>query len=48
MDHFDTIRILASTLGFPIFDKIQQPKTRTYSIAKERKRMPRENTRRMD
>ena len=27
MDHFDTIRILASTLGFPIFDKIQQPKT---------------------
>ena len=27
MDHFDTIRILASTLGFPIFEKIQQPKT---------------------
>jgi hypothetical protein len=25
MDHFDTIRILTSTLGYPMFDKIQKP-----------------------
>lgn len=27
MDHFDTIRTLASTLGFPIFDKIDRPQS---------------------
>ena len=25
LDHFDTIRILTSTLGYPMFEKIQQP-----------------------
>lgn len=25
MDHFDTIRILTSTLGYPMFEKIQKP-----------------------
>jgi hypothetical protein len=25
MDHFDTIRILTSTLGYPLFEKIQKP-----------------------
>ncbi len=25
MDHFETIRILTSTLGYPLFDKIQKP-----------------------
>jgi hypothetical protein len=37
MDHFDTIRILVSTLGFPIFDKIQQPKTRDVLRCKGKK-----------
>jgi hypothetical protein len=27
MDHFETIRILTSTLGYPMFDKIQKPNT---------------------
>jgi hypothetical protein len=25
MDHFETIRILASTLGYPVFDRIERP-----------------------
>jgi hypothetical protein len=28
MDHFDTIRILISLFGFPVFDKIQKPHTK--------------------
>lgn len=37
MDHFDTIRILVSTLGFPIFDKIQKPQTKDVLRCKGKK-----------
>jgi len=37
MDHFDTIRILVSTLGFPIFDKIQTPQTKDVLHCKGKK-----------
>lgn len=37
MDHFDTIRILTSTLGFPLFDKIPKPKTKDALVCKGKK-----------
>jgi len=37
MDHFETIKILVSTLGFPIFDKIQKPKTKDVLRCKGKK-----------
>jgi Domain of unknown function (DUF4357) len=33
-DNFETIQILASTLGFPIFDEIKKPKTQEIIICK--------------
>jgi len=37
MEHFDTVRILVSTLGFPIFDKIHKPKTKDVLRCKGKK-----------
>jgi hypothetical protein len=37
MDHFETIKILVSTLGFPIFDKIQKPNTKDLLNCKGKK-----------
>jgi hypothetical protein len=37
MDHFDTIRILTGTLGYPMFDRIQKPKPRDLLICKGKK-----------
>ena len=37
MDHFDTIRILTATLGYPLFDKIQQPNTKELLVCKGKK-----------
>jgi len=37
MDHFETIKTLVSTLGFPIFDKIQKPKTKDLLNCKGKK-----------
>jgi len=37
MDHFETIKILVSTLGFPIFDIIQKPKTKDLLNCKGKK-----------
>ena len=37
MDHFDTIRILTGTLGYPLFDKIQKPQTKDVLVCKGRK-----------
>lgn len=37
MDHFDTIKTLVSTLGFPIFDKIQKPKIKDVLCCKGKK-----------
>ena len=33
-DNFDTIKILVSTLGYPIFDQIKKPKTKNILICK--------------
>ena len=33
-DNFETIQILASTLGYPVFDEIKKPKTREVIICK--------------
>lgn len=33
-DNFETIRILASTLGYPVFDEIRKPKTKEVIICK--------------
>jgi len=37
MDHFDTIRVLTSTLGFPVFDKIPKPQTKDMLYCKGKK-----------
>jgi len=37
MDHFDTIRILTSTLGYPMFDKIQKPSNKDVLTCKGKK-----------
>lgn len=37
MDHFDTMRTLCSTLGFPLFDKIQKVKSKDRLICKGKK-----------
>lgn len=34
IEHFDTIRILSGTLGYPLFDKIQKPLTRDVLVCK--------------
>ncbi len=33
-DNFETIKILASTLGYPVFDEIKKPKTKEIIICK--------------
>ncbi|MDB3941007.1 GIY-YIG nuclease family protein [Verrucomicrobiales bacterium] len=37
MDHFDTIRTLASTLGYPLFDRIKKAKTKDKLTCKGKK-----------
>jgi hypothetical protein len=37
MDHFDTISILAATLGYPLFDKIQKPSNKDLLVCKGKK-----------
>jgi hypothetical protein len=37
MDHFDTIRILTGTLGYPLFDKIQKPQSKDLLVCKGKK-----------
>jgi hypothetical protein len=34
MDHFETMRILAGTLGYPLFDRIEKPTSRDLLIRK--------------
>jgi hypothetical protein len=37
MDHFETIRTLTSTLGYPLFDTIQKPKSKDRLVCKGKK-----------
>lgn len=37
MDHFESIRTLTSTLGYPLFDRIQKPKTKDRLVCKGKK-----------
>jgi hypothetical protein len=37
LDHFDTIRILTSTLGYPMFDRIQKPSNQDVLTCKGKK-----------
>jgi hypothetical protein len=37
MDHFETIRTLTSTLGFPLFETIQQPKSKDRLVCRGKK-----------